>query len=186
MVWDWLVLRAKSMPSCWPNLLFLFVLHYFLFLCGVLGVCVEFGSLAGLIERSHCLTALHWRLFFDNNNDNNNNYYSKNILCDNFLRMCRFLGQFEHRSENNCLIKSYVSINLLWFQIVIDNCMAWKNIVLQQCKLIYNKVQWIWKELRKNIKHCFLPFSCNQKNSNRVNGNCPKSLINLQSTFCRV
>ena len=29
MVWDWLVLRAESMPSCWPNLLFLFCLILF-------------------------------------------------------------------------------------------------------------------------------------------------------------
>ena len=31
MVWDWRVLRAEPMLSCWPNLLFLFVSNYFLF-----------------------------------------------------------------------------------------------------------------------------------------------------------
>ena len=30
MVWDWLVLRAEPMLSCWPNLLFLFVSYNFL------------------------------------------------------------------------------------------------------------------------------------------------------------
>ena len=32
MVWDLRVLRAEPMLSCWPNLLFLFVSYYFLFL----------------------------------------------------------------------------------------------------------------------------------------------------------
>ena len=31
MMWDWQVLREESMPSCWPNLLFLFPCNYFLF-----------------------------------------------------------------------------------------------------------------------------------------------------------
>ena len=31
MVWDWRVLRAEQMLSCWPNLLFIFVYYCFLF-----------------------------------------------------------------------------------------------------------------------------------------------------------
>ena len=31
MVWDWRLLRAEPMLSCWPNLLFLFVSYNFFF-----------------------------------------------------------------------------------------------------------------------------------------------------------
>ena len=44
MVWDWSVLRAEPMLSCWLNLLFLFVSYYFLFFFLPCDGCMGLGS----------------------------------------------------------------------------------------------------------------------------------------------
>ena len=44
MLWDWGVLRAEPMLSCWPNLLFLFVFYYFIFFFLPWVSCVGLGS----------------------------------------------------------------------------------------------------------------------------------------------
>ena len=44
MVWDWRVLRAESMLSCWLNLLLLFVSYCFLFFFLPWVGCVGWGS----------------------------------------------------------------------------------------------------------------------------------------------
>ena len=43
MMWDWRILRAEPMLSCWPNLLFIFVSNYFFFFLPWVG-CVWLGS----------------------------------------------------------------------------------------------------------------------------------------------
>ena len=68
MVWDWRVLRAEPTPTCWLNLFFLYISHFFsLFLPSTDWFC-EVGVL-GLIGCSHSLPALHCGLFFNNNNE---------------------------------------------------------------------------------------------------------------------
>ena len=70
MVWDWRVSRAKSMLSCWHDLLFLFcLLLFYIFLPSIGWLCGV--GVFGLIECLHSLLTLHSGL--QNNNNNNNN-----------------------------------------------------------------------------------------------------------------
>ena len=44
IMWDWRAFRVEPMPSCQPNLLFLFVIYYFLFFFLPRVGCVRLGS----------------------------------------------------------------------------------------------------------------------------------------------
>ena len=82
MVWDWRVLRAEPIPSCWPNLLFIFCLLFSLFLPSMGWLCGV--GVFRLIECSHSLPSLYCWLIYNNNNNyyyyNNNNNWRATIF----------------------------------------------------------------------------------------------------------
>ena len=78
----------SRMPSCWSNLLILFVFSYFLSFCFLLFSFFFFLSMNwlcwigvfGLIVFSLTIPALHLCLILNNSNNNNNNNNSNNAL----------------------------------------------------------------------------------------------------------
>ena len=64
IVWDVRVLKLEPMPSCWSNLLSLFVFHYFHFIFLSWVGCVGLGS------SDWCSVWILFRLIFDDEADN--------------------------------------------------------------------------------------------------------------------